>query len=304
MENLRPVIDKYLDICANEKRLSPDTLKAYRIDLDQFADFAAGKETDRELLSAFIQELNRNFSPRSAKRKIASIRAFFKELEYREEVTSSPFEKLRVKIQTPKQLPRVIPEECVMKVLQNAYDAYSARNSRWILRDIVVMELLFSTGIRVSELCRLSPDTLSINEGQLRLLIFGKGSKERIIEVEIPESVGVVSKYLHEFSAEIHECDAIMVNRDGRPLSTQSVRNIINRYTNSAQVSLHITPHMFRHTFATSLLEAGVDIRYIQALLGHSSISTTQIYTYVSTLQQARLLAQNHPRGRMSFNLK
>ena len=173
----------------------------------------------------------------------------------------------------------MIPEECVKKVLQNAYDAYSARNSRWILRDIVVMELLFSTGIRVSELCRLSPDTLSINGGQLRLLIFGKGGKERIIEVEMPESVEVVSKYLYEFSAEIHECGAIMVNRDGRPLSTQSMRNIINRYTNSAHVSLHITPHMFRHTFATSLLEAGVDIRYIQALLGHSSISTTQIYT-------------------------
>ena len=114
----------------------------------------------------------------------------------------------------------------------------------------------------------------------------------------------LMEKYLYEFSAEIHECGAIMVNRDGRPLSTQSMRNIINRYTNSAHVSLHITPHMFRHTFATSLLEAGVDIRYIQALLGHSSISTTQIYTYVSTQQQTRLLAQNHPRGRMSFNLK
>lgn len=304
MENLRPVINKYLDICANEKRLSPDTLKAYRIDLGQFANFAAGKETDRELLSAFIQELNQNFSPRSVKRKIASIRAFFTELEYRDELVSSPFEKLRVKIQTPKQLPRVIPEECVKKVLQNAYDTYSSRKSRWILRDIVVMELLFSTGIRVSELCRLSPDTLSINGGQLRLLIFGKGSKERIIEVEMPESVGIVDKYLCEFSAEINKCDAIVVNRDGRPLSTQSVRNIINRYTNSAHVSIHITPHMFRHTFATSLLEAGVDIRYIQALLGHSSISTTQIYTYVSTQQQARLLAQNHPRGRMSFNLK
>lgn len=302
MENLRPTIDKYLQICTNEKRLSPDTLKAYRIDLRQFANFAAGKKPDRELLSAYVQELNRNFSPRSAKRKIASVRAFFKELEYREEVVSSPFEKLRVKIQTPKQLPRVIPQDCVEKVLQSAYDAYSIQKNRWVLRDIVVLELLFSTGIRVSELCRLSPDTLSINGGQLRLLIFGKGSKERIIEVEMPEAVNVVERYLSVFSDEIHTSDTIMVNRDGKPLSTQSVRNIVNRYADSANIALHITPHMFRHTFATSLLEAGVDIRYIQALLGHSSISTTQIYTYVSTQQQTKLLAQNHPRGRMSFD--
>lgn len=204
----------------------------------------------------------------------------------------------------PKQLPRVIPEDSVKKILRQAYAAYSARQSRWILRDIAVLELLFSTGIRVSELCRLSPETFSIAGEQLRLLIFGKGSKERVIEVDMPESVKVIERYLRVFESEIETSGCILVNRDGRALSTQSVRQIVNRYTKLADLPLHITPHMFRHTFATSLLEAGVDIRYIQAFLGHSSISTTQIYTYVSSQQQAKLLAQNHPRSRMSFSLE
>lgn len=304
MIKLYPNIDWYLDICANEKRLSSDTLKAYGVDLRQFAAFVSEKEVDRTLLSNYIQELNRNFSPRSAKRKIASVRAFFKELEYREVIVDNPFEKVRVKIQTPKQLPRVIPESYVTSLLQGAYAAYSSLRSRWVLRDIAVLELLFSTGVRVSELCRLSPKNLSITEEQLRLLIFGKGSKERMIEVDMPESVKLIEKYLSEFQSEINASNHILVNRDGRALSTQSARNIVSRYAKLADIPLHITPHMFRHTFATSLLEAGVDIRYIQSLLGHSSISTTQIYTYVSSQQQAKLLAQNHPRSRMSFSIE
>ena len=125
-----------------------------------------------------------------------------------------------------------------------------------------------------------------------------------MIEVDMQESVKLIEKYLSIFQSEIEASDHILVNRDSRALSTQSVRNIVNRYAKLANLPLHITPHMFRHTFATSLLEAGVDIRYIQSLLGHSSISTTQIYTYVSSQQQAKLLAQNHPRNRMSFPME
>ena len=109
--------------------------------------------------------------------------------------------------------------------------------------------------------------------------------------------------YCDMFSKEIQEQGAILFNQRGRPLSPQSVRRIINKYLNQIGESNHVTPHMFRHTFATSLLDAGMDIRYIQSLLGHSSISTTQIYTHVSAKQQTLLLAEKHPRGKMTFSL-
>lgn len=144
---------------------------------------------------------------------------------------------------------------------------------------------------------------LLLNNSGLRLLVNGKGRKERILQITTPELLQVVQTYCDMFSKEIQEQGAILFNQRGRPLSPQSVRRIINKYLNRIGESNHITPHMFRHTFATSLLEAGMDIRYIQSLLGHSSISTTQIYTHVSAKQQTLLLAEKHPRGKMTFSL-
>lgn len=117
MKELTDQIEQYLVICKMEKRLSKDTLKAYRTDLKQFACFAAGREVNKEILSQYLQFLNSEFAPRSAKRKMASIRAFFRELEYREQLEANPFDKLRVKMQMPKQLPRIIPEESVQAIL-------------------------------------------------------------------------------------------------------------------------------------------------------------------------------------------
>ncbi|NBI18806.1 recombinase XerC [Neglecta sp. X4] len=304
MKELANHIEQYLVICKNEKRLSKDTLKAYGTDLKQFAGFVAGREVDKELLSLYLQFLNKKFAPRSAKRKMASIRAFFHELEYREELKDNPFDKLRVRMQMPKQLPRIIPEESVKAILQKAYSLYRVKKDQWILRDIVVLELLFSTGIRVSELCKLTPDSLTISDNEVCLLISGKGNKERILKIRAPGLVTVVDRYMAEFEADIFSIGFTLVNRNHHPLAAQSVRRIIREYAELACVEQHITPHMFRHTFATSLLEAGVNIRYIQSLLGHSSISTTQIYTYVSTQRQTDLLSEKHPRGRMTFELE
>ena len=174
---------------------------------------------------------------------------------------------------------------------------------REILRDIMVLELLFSTGLRVSELCVLSSDTFLLSENELRLLVNGKGRKERILQISTPELIRLAKVYCHEFADEIQKQGAILFNRQGHPLTPQSVRRIIQKYLKRIGVASNITPHMFRHTFATSLLEAGMDIRYIQSLLGHSSISTTQIYTHVTTQQQTILLAEKHPRGKMTFSL-
>lgn len=302
MQILSALIAGYLETGEYEKQLSPDTIKAYRIDLRQFLDFTGGEWADRNMLNQYIKYLNQHFAPRSAKRKLASVRAFYHEMEICGELGENPFNKLHIRIHSPQQLPRVIPEQIVQALLQSAYNAYMP-GCREVLRDIVVLELLFSTGLRVSELCALTRDTFLLNDSGLRLLVSGKGRKERILQIKTPELLQLVKTYCDAFAKEIQEQGAILFNQWGRPLSPQPVRRIINKYLDRIGGVSHVTPHMFRHTFATSLLEAGMDIRYIQSLLGHSSISTTQIYTHVSAKQQTLLLAEKHPRGKMTFSL-
>ncbi len=277
METLSELAAWYLERAEREENLSPDTLKAYRIDLDQFLAFVGGGEVDKALLSRYVQRLNQTFAPRSVKRKLASVHAFYQTLLENELLEHSPFEKLRIHIHAPKQLPRIIPENVVEDLLRCAYQG-DALSDRWRLRDLLVLELLFSTGVRVSELCKLSQKTVTLNGRSVRLLVDGKGRKERVIQIETPEIVALLESYCHAFEDEICNHGALLINDRGRPMEAQSVRRIINRYMGQLGTPLHVTPHMFRHTFATSLLEAGVDIRYIQSLLGHSSISTTQIY--------------------------
>ena len=152
MQTLPTLIADYLDSCKYEKKLSVDTIKAYSIDLQQFSDFAGDSWQEKETILKYIKHLNQSFAPRSAKRKLASIRAFYHDLEFNEILGINPFNKLHIHVQFPTQLPRVIPIQVVHDLLQSAYEAYSDAN-RETLRDIVVLELLFSTGLRVSELC-------------------------------------------------------------------------------------------------------------------------------------------------------
>lgn len=302
MKKLDDAIRMYLDVCEYEKELSPHTVKAYRIDLCQFSCFTQGEWADKDELSSFIKHLNAHFSPRSVKRKLASVRAFYHDMELMSIRPSNPFKSLHIRIQSPQQLPRIIPESVVHELLQSAYASYTP-GQRKVLRDIFVLEFLFSSGVRVSELCALTSRTFSIDESGIRMLIKGKGRKERMLQITTPELIRLAEQYCLAYRAETARTGMILINDRGMPLSAQSVRRIIRKYLHKINSSDDITPHMFRHTFATSLLEAGMDIRYIQSLLGHSSISTTQIYTHVTNARQAFLLAEKHPRGKMSFSL-
>lgn len=302
MKELTYLISDYLAIAEQQRKLSPHTIKAYRIDLYQFAEYSGGTLAKTENLREYVVYLNNHFSPRSTKRKIASIRAFYNEIWSCGIIDYNPFDKLRICTHSPKQLPRIIPEETIYTLLQCTYQKYTI-GDRVTLRDIVVLELLFTTGLRVSELCSLSCDNFDLRENSIRLLIKGKGKKERIIQLVTPELIKLLHVYCDKYAEEIKTKKFILYNRDKRPLSPQSVRRIIKKYLRIGKITTHITPHMFRHTFATLLLEAGVDIRYIQSLLGHSSIATTQIYTHVTTQRQTLLLAEKHPRSKMKFSI-
>lgn len=301
MTNLQNQINNYLEYCQNQKRLNSKTLKAYRIDLKQFHLGVHPIESNQitpEILENYISNLHQTYKPKTVKRKIASVKAFFRYLEYRELIDKNPFNRIQIKFREPSILPKTIPLQIVETFLStiytqqsNAPTAYQRRNA---LRDAAVIELLFATGIRITELCSLKE--FDINLYEKTVLIYGKGAKERKLQIGSEDVVTILQEYKSSFMSEIQTSQHFFVNQSGRPLSDQAVRRMINKYSSLAAIELHITPHMFRHTFATSLLEADVDIRYIQEMLGHSSINITEIYTHVTMSKQRDILTTKHPR--------
>lgn len=294
-------VEQYLKVCRNQKRLDFKTIKAYRIDLHQFSEFLLRNNISLEKasISAYLEELNQHFKPRSVKRKLASIKAFCRYLYEEEVLPEDLFSKLHIRLQEPKVLPRTIPLRIIRAMLQAVYTQIDdgGHKQKTAIRDAAVLELLFATGIRVSELSGLRVPNVDLLEGSV--MIWGKGSKERLLQIGNPEVLAIMKQYAETYH--LGDDGPFFQNRLGRKLSEQSVRMILRHYSEQVAPTLHATPHMHRHSFATLLLEEDVDIRYIQKMLGHSSISTTQIYTSVSTSKQREILTTKHPRNRLEI---
>lgn len=305
MHNLKQLITNYLDYCKYQKTLNEKSLKAYRIDLTQYATYLGKTETGlaRNSLTSYIFNLHKQYKPKSAKRKIASLKAFFTYLEYEEILLENPFYKINVKFQEPILLPRTITiqniEKLFLTVHQLLFEASSDYQKQTLIRNIAVLELLFSTGLRVSELCSINKNDIDLGQGFVR--IFGKGSKERILQITNPNVINALTTYRNLFHEQMKSTEFFFCNRLQHRLSEQSVRFMIKQYAELSGISEHITPHMFRHTFATLLLEEDVDIRYIQHILGHSSIMTTQIYTHVTSCKQRDILTAKNPRNKINI---
>lgn len=299
-------ISQYLSSCKLAKGLDTKTLKAYQIDLLQFLDFINTRdcELSKENLQEYLAVLHGKYKIKSVKRKIASLKAFMNYLEYENILADNPFSRMRIKLHEPFILPRTVSLTTLDALLQCAYKQRNAicdspKRYRTCLRDIAVLEILFATGVRVSELCNLRTDTVNLSTGEI--IIYGKGSKERVIQIGNQSVLSAVSLYYTANAADIEATGWFFINRLGQRLSDQSVRNMINKYVSLAGIEQHVTPHMLRHSFATLLLEEDVDIRYIQQLLGHSSINTTQIYTHVSLKKQRDILSAKHPRNKITI---
>ena len=298
--NLQKNISVYLRYCAEQKMLSSKTTKAYKIDLTQFAEFSKGEFTGNPLCS-YISHLHKQFKPKTVKRKIASLKAFARYLMMQDIINVNPFDKIVVSFREPMVLPKTIPFNIIEKILSNAYESLrlcrTDHSQRSAVRDIAVLEVLFATGARVSEICTLTPDAVDLTNHTIK--IFGKGSKERIIQIENPDVLNALNRYYEAFHEDILMSGFFFVNKLHSRLTEQSVRAMINKHVDAIGYEKHITPHMFRHSFATLLLEEDVDIRYIQKILGHSSINTTQIYTHVSMTKQKQILSVKHPRNKI-----
>lgn len=306
MNTLKNYISEYIEYCEYRKRLDSKTLKAYKIDLKQFEIFCTNLSDcfAKSVVDDFITNLHKQYKPKTVKRKIASLKAFFHHMEYEELLNENPFAKLDIRFREAKLLPKTIPFHSIQTFLSTLYAqkelAESEYQLRCCIRDIAVIELLFATGMRISELCSLKPSDIDFESSNI--LIYGKGAKERIIQLGNQEVISALVLYQETFKKDIEICGYFFVNRLQHKLSDQSVRFMINHYAELAGISQHITPHMFRHSFATLLLEQDVDIRYIQRMLGHSSISTTEIYTHVSNTKQKDILTNKHPRNQMNVN--
>ena len=306
MEKLTTKLEDYIQVCKTQKCLDLKTIRAYTIDLSQFANYINDSYIEDiavKDIESYIAYLHSLYKPKTTKRKIASLKAFFHYCEFKEVISQNPFNKVQIRFREPIILPKTISLTTVEKFLATIYDQrvyastpYKRKNA---LRDIAVSELLFSTGMRISELCNLTPSDVNFNDNIV--LIHGKGSKERRMQIGNKNVKKILLEYKNVFLCEIRKCNHFFVNQSGTPLSDQTVRRIINKYSSLAAIEQHITPHMFRHTFASSLLDEDVDIRYIQEMLGHSSISTTQIYTHVTMEKQKTILASKHPRNK--FNI-
>ncbi|MGN0166960.1 MAG: tyrosine-type recombinase/integrase [Acetatifactor sp.] len=301
---LKEEMNKYLHFCEFQKELDSKTIKAYRTDLEQFFSFMERYDAmpGKEELNSYLEYIHDRYKQKTVKRKIASVKALFRYLEEEEIIETDPFHRIKTKFKEETVLPKIVPRDTIEQLLdylyrQQASEEYTKWQKKLILRDTAVVEMLFATGLRISELCHLQNRYFDSRTGLL--CIQGKGSKERYLQIGSSDVLTTLNEYKNEFAEQIKQHGYFFVNRYGQPLSEQSARRMIHKYADAIHADRNITPHMFRHSFATFLMEEDVNIRYIQKMLGHASITTTQIYTYVATEKEREILRTRHPRNKM-----
>jgi integrase/recombinase XerD len=297
--------DAFLAHCRLAKNLAGNTLRAYAVDLAEFRAFAGADtalaQCDRTLLRAFLKHLfeARGLKETSVKRRMACLKVMFRWLETEEVLEISPFHRLNVRIRLPKRLPRALSSGEVQALLAEAaaraglrpggrYDASgvaSAGGPAGIadLTLLVAIELMVTTGVRVGELTAIGERDVDVADRTVR--ITGKGNRERKVFLVDDGIAALVAGYLAARARLPVWTDRLLVTAGGGPADAQSLRKALRTLAEAAGLNRPVTPHMLRHTAATLLLEAGVDIRFVQRLLGHQSISTTEIYTAVSDVQ-------------------
>ena len=299
--NVREHVALYLEYCKYRKELDAKTVKAYRIDLQQFFDYIVLDNPKKADIEDYITNLHKIYKQKTIKRKLASIKAFYNYLEDEEFIEENPFRKIKVKFKEEIVLPRIIMREEIENLLNYMYESTNKKEkySFW-LRDVAVVETFFATGARVYEISNIKKDCIDLNSGLICLK--GKGNKERYIQIGSMDVLILLKKYYEANVEAINSSGYFFVNRRGGRFTEQSIRIMLKKYATEAGIERKITPHMFRHSVATFLIEEEVDISCVQRILGHSSIKTTQIYIHVAAKRQAEILRDKHPRNKMKIN--
>jgi len=284
----------YLDYLAVEKGLAKNSLSSYATDLRKFADWLDDRPLERvqrqDIVRYFQSQRSAGISARSVARALAALRGFFRFLAREKHLEHDPTEN----IENPK-LWTTLPHSLTSSEVEALLAAPDCKTADG-LRDAAMLELLYATGLRVSELIHVKLEDLVLDAGFLRT--FGKGSKERIVPFG-DSARDAITAYIERARPELNKRNDphVFLTKRSRPMSRQTFWMKIVRYARQAGIRSHISPHVLRHSFATHLLENGADLRSVQMMLGHSDISTTQIYTHVSRARLQKLYDQFHPRA-------
>jgi integrase/recombinase XerD len=301
------LVDEYLHFLSLEKNASRNTIASYRLDLQRYVSFLVDgsvndvKDVTEEQAAGFLRTLrDRGLSPRSVTRCLSSLKGFHKFLVAEGMATQNPVEG----IDAPK-LERALPDvlspsevESILNQCQREAQAGGGAKRMLWLRDRAILEVLYATGMRVSELILLRQQDIAEDQGIVR--VFGKGSKERLVPIGRP-----ALRWIAHYRAECRSLlgsrgsgqDVLFLNARGKPMTRMAIWKIVQAYTRKAGIKKEVHPHTFRHSFATHLLEGGADLRAVQEMLGHSDISTTQIYTHIDREYLKEVHRTFHPRG-------
>lgn len=294
MDEKQTLIKSFLEKLQTEKNLSPKTITAYQSDLNDYVMFVGPNAITDETVISYIHHLSnkRRLKDSTIQRKLIVLKMFFDFLANNQAIESNYFQKNIIRYKREHRLPRIIEITEAVALLNAAVDA--SKNAEqpfqtWLCaRNLALVDLLISTGIRISEASNIKLEDLLPTDRAI--LINGKGRKQRIIYISCEQTWSNLSVWLKTRSNRETKSNAVFLNKDGKQLGIHGIEYIFNSMKKRAGINPRATPHYLRHTFATNLLENGADLRSVQELLGHSSVSTTEIYTEVTTNRKKQVL--------------
>lgn len=293
--------EAFLDHCRVGKRLSAHSLRAYGADLRDFAGFAgaarAVAEVERETMRDYTRDLfERRLKESSVKRRLAALKAFFQWLEHEEVIALTPFHRLGITVRQPHRLPRALTAQEMRALIRRAeMEAEDGGLERLLMYFVVAV--LFATGLRVGELASVRLADVVAEEGLIQ--VRGKGNRERRVYLPGRQAVAILRRFLKARGKLAEAGPLLLAGAGGTVVTPQGIRRRLGSLAARAGIERRVTPHMLRHTAATQLVESGVDIRFVQKLLGHASIATTQIYTQVSDSSLRNTLERANTLGKM-----
>ncbi|WP_411349782.1 tyrosine-type recombinase/integrase [Paenibacillus sp. WLX2291] len=306
IEHYHTYITKYINHLHIEKNLSNKSIKAYVSDLNRLSIWLHEHKFEyitEEIIHLYFAELSQHSTLKDStiKRKYITFKSFFAYMAQKKWIKASPLIHLGKKFKTAKRIPKTLPPNEIKRLLAAPQQDRSVKKSpfstRLNIRNDAIIDLLFSTGIRIGELVQISLKDIDLRNRSI--IIFGKGRKERLLYLSSKELIDKIQTWLkirQEFSP---RSEALFLNKYGDRLSIYGIEDIFAKYKQMAKINSSATPHYLRHSFATQLLENGADLRAVQEILGHSSVSTTEIYTEVSIKRKRAVLAKYNPRNKI-----